>query len=153
MGFDGSGGELRGFYFVPLFLVDSAFHFLLRDGKRDFVGVGTRIGQAAIDIVGGSGGDLGMVSSDQFDVNVGEGDGLISVVGDNEKNGKKSVFAEVNRENFGFVGAVIGIGGDSDLFVGVIVMHKIGFGGVGGGFDEVFGGEAKRESCDSACDS
>lgn len=148
MGLDGFGGELRGFDFVALFLVDGAFHFLLRDGKRDLVGVGAGIGEAAVDIVRGSGGEFGVVGGDEFDVDVGDGDWLGAVVGDDEEDGKESVLAEVDGEYFGFVGSVVGVGGDGDLFVGMVVVRGIGFGGAGGWLDEVFGSEGRGQGCE-----
>lgn len=60
--------------------------------------------------------------------------------------------AEVDGEDFGFVGSVIGVSGDGDSFVGVVVVGGVGFGRLGGGLGEIFGGERQREGGDCAGD-
>jgi len=150
MRLDGLGGELRGFDLIAFFLGDGAFHIFARDGERTGTSSGLGIGEAAVDVFGGSRCELGAIGGNERDLHVGDGDGLVAVIGDDEEDGKESVLAEVHRENFGLVGSVVGIGGDGDLFVGVIVVRGIGFGGAGGGLDEIFGGEGKCERCDRA---
>ena len=152
---DGFGGELRGLDLVSFLLADRALHFLVGDGKgqrRGRMGVGLGIGEAAEDIVGRSGSELGAVGCRECDVHVRDGDGLATIVGDDEEDGQESVFAEVDGEQFRLVGGVVGVGGDGDLLVRVVVVRGIAFGGLGRGLDEVFRGEEQRERGDGAAD-
>ena len=59
---------------------------------------------------------------------------------------------KVNGEDLGFVGSVVGVGGDHDLLIGVVVVRGIGFRGLGYGLDEILGREAEGEGCDGTGD-
>ena len=144
-GFDGAGGELGGFDLVAFFLTERAFHFFLRDGEREGMSVGVRIAQAAEDVFGGDGSEFGASGGGKGDLHVGDGDGLVAVVGNDEEDGKQAVLLKVDGEDFCFAGRVVGIGGDGDFFGGVIVVRGIGSGGMGFGLDEVFGGQVRGE--------
>ena len=125
MRFDGAGGELRGFDFFHLLLRDATFH-LAREWKRNIgTGLGLRVGEATIEIVRIDGCELGAIAGDQLDSHIDDGDGLIAIVGDDEKDGQESVIGEIDGENFGFLGIVVGIGGDGDLFVAMEIMGRI----------------------------
>jgi len=139
-GFDGAGGELGGFDLVAFFLAERAFHFFLRDGERKGMGVGVRIAQAPEDVFGSDGGKFGAAGGGEGDLHVGDGEWLVTVIGDDEEDGEQTVILEVDGEDFGFVGRIVGVGGDGDFFVGMIVVGGIGLGGMSCGLDEVFGG-------------
>src|SRR5271155_272630 len=86
---DRSGGESRGFDLVSLLLTDGAFHVLVRDGKwQRRRGVGARIGEASVDIVGRFRGQLVAVRRGQCYLYLGDRDGLVAVVGYDEEDGQ-----------------------------------------------------------------
>ena len=139
---DGFRGESRGFDFVAFFFAEGAFHLFLRDGKwQGRVGVGAGIGDAAVDVFGRSGGEFGVVGGDEFHVDVGDGDGLVAVVGHDEEDGQESVFVKVHGEYLRFVRRIVGVGGEGDFLVGMVVVRGIGIGGVSCGSYKIFGGE------------
>ena len=140
VGLDCFGGELRGFDFVAVFLADGAFYFFLRDGNGDGMRVGMGIAEAAEDIFGSDGRELGAAGRGQCDLHVGDGEGLVAVIGDDEKDGEESVLVKVHGEYFCLVGSVEGVGGDGDFVGGVVVVGGIGFGGMRDGLYEVLGG-------------
>jgi hypothetical protein len=150
---DGFGGELGGFDLVHFFFADGAFHFFARDGKGQRVGagigVGLGIGEAAGDVFGGDGRELGVVDGER-DLHIGDGDGLRAVVGDDEEEGEESVLLEVDGEDFGLFGSVVGVGGDGKFVGGVVVVRCVSFCGVSYGLGEVFGGQREGKSCDYA---
>ena len=115
------------------------------------IGVGLGVGEAAGDVFGGDGRELGAVDGER-DLHVGDGDGLRAVVGDDEEDGEESVLLEVDGEDFGFFGSVVGVGGDGEFFGGVVVVRCVSFCGVSDGLGEVFGGQREGKSCDCAGD-
>ena len=142
------GGELRGFDLVPFFLGDGAFHILVRDGNGQWrPGVGAGIGEAAVDIFRGIRRQLVAVSRGECHLHVGDGDGLVAVVGHDEEDGQESMLVKVYGENLRFVGGVVGVSCDGNLLVGVLVMRGIGFRGLGYGLHEVLGA---RQSANAA---
>ena len=88
------GGELGSGDFVAIFLAEAAFHFFLRDRNGDGDGF-VRIGEAAEDVVGGGGGEFGAAGGGKGDLHVGERDGVVTVIRDNEEDGKEIVGFEV----------------------------------------------------------
>lgn len=142
VGLDGLGGELGGFDLVHFFFAEGPFDFFAWDGKRQGIrfgiNVGLGIGEAACNVFGGDGRELGAANG-EGDLHVGDRNGLGAVIGDDEEDGKESVLVKVDREKFGFLGIVVGVGGDGDSLVSVIVVRGIRFSGLGHRFDEVFG--------------
>jgi hypothetical protein len=140
--FDGVGLELGRFNFVALFVGDCAFDLAARKGQRHLrPRASLRVDQAAIDVVGGSGSELGIVGGGERDLHVGEGDGLVAIVGDDEEDGQEAVIVKIDGEDFGFFWGVVRIGGDGDFFVGVVVAGGIGAGGLGLRLGEIFSRE------------
>lgn len=139
VGLDGFGGKLRRLDLVAFFLGNGALHFFLRDGKgQRSVSVGAGIGDAAVDIVWRGRGELIAVGGGERDLHVGDRDGLRAVVGDDEEDGKEPVLVKLHGKYFRFAGSVVGVGGDGNFFVGVIVMRGIGLRGLRLRLDEVF---------------
>jgi hypothetical protein len=69
---------------------------------------------------------------------VGDSDRAVPVIGDDEEDWQETMFGEIYGEDFRFGRSVVGIGGDSDFIGGVVVMERVGFSGLGEGFDELF---------------
>ena len=125
MGFDGAGGELRRFHLIHLLLGDATFH-LARKWKRVVgAGLGLGIRQPTVEIVGTNGRELGAVGGDQLDLHADDGNGLIAVIGHDEEDGKESVIGEIDGKDFGFLGIVVGVGGDRNLLVAMKVVRGI----------------------------
>jgi len=53
-----------------------------------------------------------MITRDQLDFHIGDGDRLVAVVGHHEKNGQESVRRKIHRKNLGLFWRVVGVGGD-----------------------------------------
>jgi hypothetical protein len=139
---DGFGGELGGFDLVQFFFADGAFYLFVGDGKwqgRGWIGVGFGIGKAAGDIVGRNWRELGAARGSQFDLHVGDGDGLVTVVGDDEEDGQEPVLVKVDGKYFCLVGGVVGVGGDGHFLFGMVIVRGIRFGWLGYGLDEILG--------------
>jgi 3-deoxy-D-manno-octulosonic-acid transferase len=146
VGFDGVGGELRRLDLVSFFLSDCAFYLIARKRQRHLrLGAALRIHESPVNIVGGIGSELGVVGRGQRDLHVGDRNGLRTLVGHDEKDGKKAVIVEVDAEDFGLFGSVVGIGGDGDLFIAVVIVRGISFRGLGLRFDEIFILGGKRQ--------
>ena len=143
---DGFGCELGGFDLVAFFVGDRALYFATRKRQRHLrSGAAVRIDEAAIDIVGRDGSQFGIVGGGQSDLHIGDGDGLVSVVGDDKEDRKKIVLMKIDGEDFRFFRRVVGIGGDGDFLVGMVVVSGIGLRRLGLRFGEVFGREGNGE--------
>src|SRR3954452_4078463 len=154
---DSAGGELGGFNFVHLLLGDATLHPVRERERIVRAGFGLRIREAAVKVVGLDRRELRAVASDQLDSQIGNGDGLISVVGHDEEDRKKSVVGEIDGEDLRLLRIVIGIGSDGYLFIAMKIVGGIVEGGLGDGFDETlasledsWGDESEKRDQDDA---
>jgi len=136
VGLDGFRCELGRLDLIHLLLRNAAFH-LMREWER-IVGVGFRlwVREAAIEILSADGRELRALSGGQRDLHVHDRDGLVAVVGYDEKDWQESVPGEVDGEYFCLFRCVVGVGGDGDLFVAMQVVGGIVECSLGGWFDE-----------------
>jgi len=131
VGLDGGGGEAELVVVLHDFLVDGVV-----DGDGDDGDLGAFGGldgeEAAVDVVLGCGGDLVVVGGDELDAGVGEGDGVVGVVGDDDADGQQAVLDVGQAEEGAELGVVAGVGRDGDVLVGVGVEGGVLAGGLGG---------------------
>jgi hypothetical protein len=64
--------------------------------------------------------------------------GWLSSLVTTKKTGRNPCSPNFDGEYLGLLGSVVGVGGDGDFFVGMIVVRGIRFGGLGRGLHEVF---------------
>ena len=90
------------------------------------------------DIFSRGGSEFGAAGGGERDLHVGDGDGLVAVIGDDEKDGKKSVFLEVQGKDLCLCGSVVGVRGDGDFVARVVVVGRVSFRWLGRWLYKVF---------------
>ena len=120
----GPGSELGRLDFIEFFLAHRALHFV-RQRQRTGPRISLRIGEASVKIVEGDGRQLRVIRRHQSDFHVGDGDRLIAVVGYNKIDGQIAVLREIDGKNLGFLGRVIGVGGDGDFFLAMEIVRRV----------------------------
>lgn len=141
MRFDGSRRELCRLDFIPIFFTHPSLRFFLRNRKRDWMSVCLRITQATNKIIEAGWSQLISAAGNQSDLNVADGNGLIAIVGNNKKNRQVSVILEIDGENLRLLPRIVRVGGDRNLFIGVIVMRSVCFCRLCNRFYKIFTGE------------
>ena len=112
-------------------------------GHGHFAAFALFAGHEAFDVFGLGGLDAIAAGCDEEDAGVAQGDGPVTVVGDDEADGHDSVGDVVDAKEGHFVFGVVGFGGDGELFVGVYFDG----GEVAGGLDRrrgVVAGERRQ---------
>ncbi len=99
-----------------------------------------RIGQAPVQVVSGDRSQLGMMRRKQRDRHVGDGDGLVAVIGHDEKDGEKAVPREIGGKDLGLLRRVVGIGGDGGFLVAMEIVRRIVDGSLRFRLHEALGG-------------
>lgn len=145
MRLDRFGRELRRFDLLHLLRADRSLYLLSRQGQRGRR-ARLRIAQSPVNVVGGSRTQLGAVASNQLDIHIDDGDRLVAIIGNDEKHRQKVVFPEVDGEDTGFVRRVVRVGAHRNLFLGMLIVRRIGLGGTRHGLNEILGRECDRQA-------
>jgi len=102
-------------------------------GHGDLGALGAFEGEEnAVEVLVGSGGEDVVVGGDELDAGVVEGEGAVTVVGDDDADGEEAVLDIGEAEEVAVAGLGAGIGGDGDVLVLVGVEGEILRGGLGG---------------------
>ena len=94
-----------------------------------------------VKIVGSEGRELGVIGGDQGNFHIGNGDGLVAIIGDDKEDGQQAALGEINGKDFRLGRGVVGIGGNTDLLVAMKIMRGIVDRRLRLWFDEIFRGQ------------
>ena len=156
MGFHGTGGKLRPVKLISYLLAHGPLHLPAGPGQWINSGavVALRIRYPPVQVVVSGCGYLGAVRGDQPDLQIGKRNRFIAVVRDYQSHWQQVVLTIGHGEDSLLFRCVIGINGDRDPLVLVLVMCWIGCRGMQLRRNKIFGfadrghakGNADRES-------
>ena len=129
---DGGGLEAE----VGVVFGDFFVNGRMMDGDGDEGDLGAHGGaggeEATVDVFEGGGGDDVVVSGDELDADVVEGERVIGVVGDDDTDGDEAVLDIGEAEEVAEFGVEAGICGDGDVLVGMSIEVDVLIGGLDG---------------------
>lgn len=107
--------------------------------------IGLWIAKPPEDVVRIGRGEFIAIGGSERDLHIGDRYGLIAIVGDDEENWQIIVRAEIDGEDFGFLGGIVRIGCYGNFVIRMVVMRRVSLCRLGCGFYKIFGRESGRE--------